>query len=99
MNDELLSRACRAYLRTDDRVPLPSWADSDVNRHGTDAAIITLRNANGVLARYRFRAGRLRRLVEQAVDRDSPHDSRVASCPPRPTTTGPLGRKLHGDRR
>jgi hypothetical protein len=67
MDNELLSRACRAYLRTGDRVPLPSWADSDVEKHqnegGTDTATITLRNVNGVLARYRFRAGRLRRLT------------------------------------
>lgn len=66
MNDELLSRACRAYLRTGDRVPLPSWADSDVARHRINTATITLRNVNGTLARYRFRAGRLRRLTPRA---------------------------------
>lgn len=66
MDNELFSRVCRAYLRTGDREPIPSWADSEVDRVASDTATITLRNVNGLLARYRFRAGRLRRLTAGA---------------------------------
>lgn len=27
MDNELLGRACRAYLHSGDRVPIPSWTD------------------------------------------------------------------------
>jgi hypothetical protein len=64
MNHELYGRACRAYLRGGQRVPIPSWYGSDVDEHENVTATITLRNVNGVLARYRHypRTDRLRRL-------------------------------------
>ena len=64
MDQELLNRACRAYLSSGNRVPIPCWGRSDVECHENGTATITLRNVNGVLARYRLypRADRLRRL-------------------------------------
>jgi hypothetical protein len=64
MDNELYSRACKAYFRTGDNKSAPCWGGSDVNWHDNNTATITLRNANGVLARYRYYSelGRLRRV-------------------------------------
>jgi hypothetical protein len=64
MNQELYDRACRAYFRSGEQLLMPSRHGSDVDIHEDGTTTVTLRNVNGVLARYRHypRTDRLRQL-------------------------------------
>lgn len=52
LEEEIVRRACRAYLRGGEGRPVPSYGMSDVSWAADGTAAVILANVNGVLARY-----------------------------------------------
>jgi len=53
-DEELIARACKAFMRLNPDAPFPSRVDSEVEDYTEYELLISLRNVNGVLAEYVF---------------------------------------------